>query len=190
MLGSLSYQLSKCHAQLPHYQWSLIGSSRHVFELDGLWVRLKGPSHAKSPKTQQHGWCESKKWNRQEVAKLQATWTQAKRFAAHWLCTIWRFQMDAYGTLVHAFSKYTISLSKEVDQMALIWHSAPHKCAKFRSSWYSASPRRQFLKISLPGMASTVNLNEMTKPRRHKSVGSVGTCCNRLQSRCMPTLHD
>ena len=109
--------------------------------------------------------------------------------------------MDTHGTLVTVgpcILKIHHQLVKigcwSNASLALTWHSAPHKCAKFRSSRYSTPPRvleqSNCLKTSLPGMASlTVNLNEMIKPRRHKSVGSVRNCCNHSQSRCMPTLH-
>ena len=87
--------------------------------------------------------------------------SKQKEFAAHWLCAIWGLHMDAHGTL-DANDTVTVGpcilkihhqLIKIIKRgywsnasliiMALTWHSAPHKCAKFRSSRYSTPPRRQ-----------------------------------------------
>lgn len=174
---------------------------------------LMTPPHAKLPKTQ--GPRLPRPWM-MRVKKLEETRSgkatndikrhkrKQKDQKAHRLCAIWRLHMDTHGTLVTVGPCILKIHHQHVKigcwsnaSLALTWHSAPHKCAKFRSSRYSTPPRvleqrwtKQLSETSLPGMASlTVNLNEMTKPRRHKSVGSVRNCCNHSQRRCIPTLH-
>ena len=105
--------------------------------------------------------------------------------------------MDTHGTLVTVgpcILKIHHQLVKigcwSNASLALTWHSAPHKCAKFRSSRYSTPPRvtrvleqSNCLKTSLPGMASlTVNLNDA----KATSSQIRGKCSQLLQSFVKP----